>query len=197
MSPAARSRELALDGLLEATDAVVARGDDAFDLRDTRIALILGVVHGLRLESAYAAQRETAVALARAGYALRRAEEHFELAPAGAPLAELLLALEKERTDLPHWEAMQIVAWETADDPSLERFSDLVDVSALAGHSQRDQAMATLIRAAVETFGTGTPVGSLAEDEGLRAAWFGYALRIAERSLPEDRSRLLRDGDER
>lgn len=170
----------------------MAAGDNAFEVRDTRIALVLGAVHGLNLEDALPAPREIAVAVARAGYALRRAEEDLDQVAAGAPLTGLLAGVEAERADLLHWEAMQIAAWETAEDPALERFCDVVDPAQLAGHPLRDDAVAVLVDAGIESFGTGTPVGNLSRDAALRAARFGYALRVAERSLPDDPSRLLR-----
>lgn len=178
--------------LIEATDALLARGDDAFGLRDARIALILGVVHGMGLEQAFPAQREIAVAVARAGYALRSAEEQLDAVTDRAPLMGLLAGIEQERKDLLHWEAMQIAAWEVTDDPELPRFADLVDPGGLAGHPQRDEALALLADVAIENFGTGTPLGDLTQGDGVRAARFGYALRIAERSLPDEPSRLLR-----
>lgn len=178
--------------LIEATDALLARGDDAFELRDSRIALVLGVVHGMGLEDAFPGQREIAVAVARAGYALRRVEEQFEVVAVEAPLTCLVAGVEHERDGLLHWEAMQIVAWEATDDPQLTRFTDLVDATDLAGHPQRDEALALLADAAIESFGTGTPIGSLSHEQGVRGARFGYALRMAERSLPDDPSRLLR-----
>lgn len=180
--------------LLEAIDQLLAGGDDLFGVRDTRVALVLGVVHGLKLEQDLPTPREAAVAGARAGYALRCAEERVGEVVDPAPLRALIEALEQERADLPHWEAMQIVAWELVEDPELERFADLVDARELDGHAGRPMVVETLAEAALKSFGTGTPIGALSEGDARRAVVFGYGLRIAERSLPDDDSRLLRDG---
>lgn len=174
--------------LLEEVDRLLGKGDAIFAVRDTRVALVMGVVHGLRLEADRDVPRETAVAAARAGYALRCVDES-----PGSPLRALICAIERERADLPHWEAMQIVAWEHADDATMTRFADLVEGEVLALSGDAENVLGQVADAAVDTFGTGTPIGNLTGFDARRAARFGYALRIAEQSLPDDPGRLLSD----
>lgn len=148
-----------LDTLLHTVDSLLASGDGLFSGSEARVALVLGVLHGLGLEAAAEAARDTAVASARAGYAFRRAEEDHGLAGSGAAGRPALA------DGLPVWDALQIAAWETA-------------VDSLPGHPERGAALAGLADSAAQHVGallTGLPVA-----DALRAVRFGYALRAAE-----------------
>jgi len=153
-----------VDTLLHTVDTLLATGDALFSGEDPRVALVLGVLHGLALEHGHEAARETAVAAARAGYAFRRAEEDHGLAgaAAGAPVAGPV------PDGLPMWDALQIAAWE-------------VTIKMLPGHPERGATLASLADAAARDVGallTGLPPAA-----ALRAVRFGYALRAAERAM--------------
>lgn len=148
-----------LDTLLHTVDSLLASGDGMFSGAEARVALVLGVLHGLGLEAAAEAARDTAVASARAGYAFRRAEEEHGLAGSGTA------GRPAPADGLPAWDALQIAAWEIA-------------VDALPGHPERGAALADLADSAGQHVGallTGLPIA-----DALRAVRFGYALRAVE-----------------
>jgi len=160
--------------LLERVDALLGEGAGLYRVRDTEVALVVGVVHGLDLESAPADAKDGVISAARAGFALRVAEEGAGLAEPKLPrLTELLAVAEARDPALLHWDAAQAMAWELVDDDD--------EPPSPAGH---EAARARLVAALAGA----EPV--TAE----RACRFGYALRCAEGSLPHDPSRRLRDG---
>lgn len=152
-----------VDSLLHTVDALLAAGDALFSSEPARVALVLGVLHGLALEHGHDAARETAVAAARAGYAFRRAEQEHGLAGAAAGAAPGGAA--PKPAGVPGWDALQITAWE-------------VSIETLPGHPERGAALAALADAAARDVG-GLLTG-LHPTDGLRAVRFGYALRAAE-----------------
>lgn len=157
--------------LLERIDALLGRGAGLYAVRDTEVALVVGVVHGMALELAPADAKDAVISAARAGFALRTAEEAAGLAEAKVPALTDSLALAEARDPaLLHWDAAQALAWELADSEDGPPRPD--------GH---DAAKARLL-AALE--------GEPAVVE--RACRFGYALRCAEGSLPHDSARRLR-----
>lgn len=154
-----------VESLLHTVDALLAAGDALFAGESSRVALVLGVLHGLGLEHGHEAARETAVAAARAGYAFRRAEQQHGLAGAEAGAAPGSAAGAPE--GVPGWDALQIAAWETR-------------IETLPGHPERGAALAVLADAAASDVG-GLLTG-LSPADGLRAVRFGYALRAAAAS---------------
>lgn len=159
--------------LLERVDELLARGAALYGVRDTEVALVVGVVHGLGLEAAPAGDKDGVISAARAGFALRAAEEAAGLAESKLPeLTDCLAVAESRDPALLRWDAAQALAWELVDgDDELPR---------PAGHE------------AVK----GQLVGALDGDDPAiteRACRFGYALRCAEGSLPHDPSRWLRE----
>lgn len=171
-----------LDDLLARTDALLGTGDDLFGGEESRVALVLGVLHGLELDDAPSAAREIAVAAARAGFALRRAEEERGLAGACPRLAAWLRRMAQERADVPMWDAAQMAAWEAVDDaPGRERRCP--SLTKLPGHPERGAAFAQLADAAARD--VGALLTGLAPADAVRAARFGYALRAAEWSTRE------------
>lgn len=193
MSPLPAPEPAEPSAVIERVDAALARGDGMFALRDTHIALVMGTLHGLRLEGQTDAARETAVSAARAGYALAVAvgEDPDRAATPRAPLRTLIQTLERERPTLMHWDAMQIAAWE-AMEPSDELESlGLINRTEVHDDAQRTALfveLATAARDACSDLLSPLPLG-----DAVHAVRFGYGLRIAEESLPEDPARLLGD----
>ncbi len=159
---------------LERVDALLARGAELYALRDTEVALVVGAVHGTGLESASEEDKDPVISAARAGFALRVAEEEQD-GGAERKLPELTdsLALAQARDPrLMHWDAAQALAWEIVDGDA--------DLPVPAGHAgAMDRIVAALAAGEPELIG--------------RACRFGYALRCAEGSLPHDPARRLRD----
>lgn len=173
-----------LDALLHVTDARLAAGDELFASPEARVALVLGVLHGLGLEEAAEATRETAVAAARAGYAFRRAEEDGGLRADRVEVLEDACESEALR-ELQRWDALQALAWELADGPATAggASSRASALELLAGHPDRGDAIASLADAAARHIGavlTALPIA-----DTLRAVRFGYALRAAEAGVPQ------------
>ena len=165
-------RPPSVHALLRSADALLERGPGLYALRDTEVALAAGVVHGLALENAPKPLKDDLADAARAGYALRRAEEDAGFGPErDAALRDWLVATEARHAGLLHWEAMQAAAWAMEGGEPPEP----------VGHPDRDAALQRVAEAAGAA-------------DALRAARFGYALRCAEASLPLDPERLLRDG---
>ena len=161
------------EDILERVDDLLTRGAGLYAVRDTEVALVVGVVHGSGLESASQGDKDAAISAARAGFALRVAEEEGGFVERKLPELTDSLALAEARNPLLlHWDAAQALAWEL-----VERDEDL---SPPADHA----AAMTRILGALD-----------GGDPGLvdRACRFGYALRCAEASLPHDPSRRLRD----
>jgi len=160
--------------LLELVDDLLARGADLYGVRDTEVALVVGVVHGMGLEVASAGDKDRVVSAARAGFALRVAEEAVGLAEAKLPaLTDCLAQTEARDPALLHWDAAQALAWELVDGrrgPPCPAGHEAVWAQLVAGLDSDEPALAE------------------------RACRFGYALRCAEGSLPHDPGRRLRDG---
>jgi len=159
--------------LLERVDDLLARGAGLYAVRDTEVALVVGLVHGMGLELAPAGEKDAVISAARAGFALRAAEEAAGLAEAKVPALTDSLALAQARDPaLLHWDAAQALAWELVDRESGPPASD--------GH----EAAEARLLAALD----GEPAAVQ------RACRYGYALRCAEGSLPHDPARRLGDG---
>jgi hypothetical protein len=160
--------------LLERVDDLLARGAGLYAVRDSEVALVVGVVHGMGLEVAPAGEKDGVISAARAGFALRAAEEAAGFAEAKLPALTDCLAVAGARDPtLLHWDAAQALAWELVDGEE--------GPPCPAGHEAH---MARLVAA-------------LDGDEPAlleRACRFGYALRCAEGSLPHDPNRRLGDG---
>lgn len=162
------------DDLLERVDDLLAKGAGLYRVRDTEVALVVGVVHGMGLEAAPAGDKDGVISAARAGFALRAAEEVAGLAEVKLPeLTDCLAVAEARDPALLHWDAAQACAWELVDGDE--------GPPCPGGHEAQ---MARLVAA----LDGGEP--ALLE----RACRFGYALRCAEGSLPHDPSRWLGDG---
>lgn len=159
--------------LLERVDDLLGRGAGLYAMRDTEVALVVGVVHGMGLEPAPADEKDAVISAARAGFALRAAEEAAGLAEVKLPALTDALALAEARDlTLLHWDAAQALAWELADSHDGPPRPD--------GHgATRSRLLAAL---------DGEPAGAE------RACRYGYALRCAEGSLPHDPDRWLADG---
>jgi hypothetical protein len=178
--------------LISAVDELLARGERLYGLRDTEIALVVGVTHGLGLEAAAAEQKDPAVAGARAGFALRVAEEDAGLAERRLPaLTDALTLMEARDPSLVHWDAAQVLAWELVDADGERAAFRLpggrpLTYAALPEHPGHEPALADLVAALTAAGADAARVE--------RACRFGYALRCAEASLPHGVDRLLRDG---
>jgi hypothetical protein len=153
----------------------------------TKVALVLGVLHGLELEAGSEPAREAAVAAARAGFALRRAEEDAGVARgASPPLSAWLRRARRTRADLALWDAMQVAAWEALEPvrtSGADRDGDPPpQLTVPPGHPDRGAAFAELADAV--GIDVGAVLGGLPPGEIVRAVRFGYLLRIVEASLP-------------
>jgi hypothetical protein len=188
-----------LGDLLERAASIYgSRRDEIWELPDTGIALGMGLTH-LGIDGEAKEIKRAMVSAARMGYAFRRAEEEMGISPgAERNVFEWLSVAEAQRPDAPHWEAMQAAAWGITRATRMQPAGITHDDQPLTwdylpGHTKRDIALeesaGDILLAVVGAQNVHRWLSKATE-----AARFGYTVRFAEASLPDDPSRLLEEG---